>query len=48
MTDLFVDKLLGMMTFLLAVAAFGLVMTALTYAELRQSVGPHWCKAPCS
>ena len=37
-----------MLTFILAIAAFGLVMTALTYAELRQSVGlkPKWADAP--
>ena len=28
-----------MLTFILIIAAFGLVMTALTYAELRQPVG---------
>jgi hypothetical protein len=29
-----------MLTFILAIAALGLVMTALTYAELRQAASP--------
>ena len=37
-----------MLTFILIIAAFGLVMTALTYAELRQPAGlkPRWVDAP--
>ena len=37
-----------MLTFILAAAALGLVMTALTYAELQQPVGPkpHWRDIP--
>lgn len=37
-----------MLTFVLAIAALGLVMTALTHAELRQPLGPKpkWSDAP--
>jgi hypothetical protein len=37
-----------MLTFILAIAAFALVMTALTYAELRQPVDLKlkWSNAP--
>jgi hypothetical protein len=35
-----------MLTFILAIAACVLVMTALTYAELRQPAGPKWSDAP--